>query len=116
MQSCQWGAIFWTSSANAGCWLVDLADRPVNHLDDEERKRIVNAGVPRLTRTIDETRPDWIVTIKKGLVPDASWEAMHRARHEVHSVRHLPFPSHGWKPDYVSGLAKVVNTTLQAEG
>ena len=43
---------------DAGGWLVDLADRPVNHLSNSERRRIVNAGVPRLTRTIDATGPD----------------------------------------------------------
>ncbi|HWH23940.1 MAG TPA: UPF0175 family protein, partial [Candidatus Limnocylindria bacterium] len=44
-----------------GCWLVGLADRPVNQLAGGERDAAVTEGIGRLADLIRETRPQSVV-------------------------------------------------------
>ena len=103
----------------AGCWLVDLADRPVNHLKRgsarRQRRKIVGAGVPRLSRTIHETNPELVVVIGKTFVERPANKAVREARYDLNRVWVLPFPRQEYRPAYVGGLSTVITSTLDAE-
>ena len=51
------GEAFLRYFAAKGCWLVDLADEPVNRLVAAERRAAVSAGIPRLAEMIGATKP-----------------------------------------------------------
>lgn len=89
-----------------GYWLVDLADEPVNHLHGAARRERVERGVPRVARTIRETRPSTLVDVVKSIIRPAS-AALDLANHEAMLVA-LPFPVMGWQAAFVDGLAKVL--------
>lgn len=89
-----------------GCWLVDLADRPVNRLPGRPRKDAVDAGVDRLAGTIRETRPERIIVIKAS-IGKAVRQAADAAGHGG-DVAELPFPVRQWRSLYVRQLAALL--------
>lgn len=89
-----------------GCWLVDLADAPVNQLGNVERRAAVERGIARLAEVIRETAPIHVVAVKRDIAePVRRAQALADAEAEV-SV--LPFPVRQWTSDYVEGLAEVL--------
>jgi hypothetical protein len=73
-----------------GCWLIDVADRPVNRLPDAEPRAAVAAGATGLAEIIRETAPDRIVAVKATIAPIVR-EAAERAEFSGEIVE-LPFP------------------------
>jgi hypothetical protein len=96
--------------ADQGCWLVDLADRPVNALEEGERRRVVAAGVDRLAATIRATEPASVVTVKRDIV-DAVEEAVARADSHADVVS-LPFPVRQWTREYEALLEEFVSENI----
>ncbi len=86
-----------------GCWLVDLVDRPVNHLSDEERETLVSAGVAGLATTIAEVAPIHIVAVK-ATIDDEVRSAMEVAGSDADLLA-LPFPVRQWRAKFVRDLA-----------
>src|SRR6202789_3451182 len=41
---------------NLGCYLLDLCDRPVDHLQPRSRRKLCRAGEPRLAKSIATLR------------------------------------------------------------
>lgn len=97
-----------------GCWLVDLADRPVNRLPGRPRKDAVDAGVDRLATTIRETRPERIIVIKASIAA-AVRQAGHAAGYEGEIVE-LPFPVRQWQSVYVRELAALLTGGANPRG
>jgi hypothetical protein len=100
------GPAFLHDFRDRGCWLVDLADRPVNRLPGRPRKDAVDAGAEPLTALIAATRPERIVVVKASIA-DAVRRAAAAARFEGGSVE-LPFPVRQWRQEYVRRLAKAL--------
>ncbi len=89
-----------------GCWLIDLADRPVNRLLDEARRDTVGAGRDRLARLVVETRPEQIVVVKASIAADVRDAA--RSAGFAGLFLELPFPVRQWRSEYVRRLADAV--------
>jgi predicted HTH domain antitoxin len=86
-----------------GAWLVDLADRPVNRLEDRERAAAVVAGIERLASVISAAQPERIFVVK------ASIESTVREAAQAVSfdgdVVVLPFPIRQWRAAFIRKLA-----------
>jgi hypothetical protein len=98
------GEAFLGYFAAAGCWLVDLAERPVNRMPGQERRAEIEAGVDRLAGIIRSTRPEHIVVVKAS-IESAVGEATRRAGLGSEAVTALPFPVRQWRRAYIRELA-----------
>jgi predicted transcriptional regulator len=92
-----------------GCWLVDLADRPVNRLQDRERTAAVARGSAALADVIESVQPERIVVVKASIAR-AVREAATKAGFDGEIVE-LPFPVRQWRDAYVSQLAAALTGT-----
>lgn len=86
-----------------GCWLVDLADTPVNRLPAPERREAVEHGVGRLADLIKREQPEAIVVVKRDIA-DAVGRAASLAGAGATPLVVLPFPVRQWAAQYVEGL------------
>lgn len=98
--------------ATKGCWLVDLADRPVNQIDPKERRQVVDAGIPRLAELIRELKPKHIVVIKKDIAT-AVEQAIELAGVKSPQVLALRYPLRQWRAVFVRDLAALVRQTIK---
>lgn len=87
-----------------GCWLVDLADRPVNQLPDSDRRKAVASGVETLAETIRQTQPAHVVTVKRDIAGSVA-EAIALAESAA-DLTALPFPVRQWTRHYEAELAR----------
>lgn len=94
-----------------GCWLVDLADQPVNRSAATERLRAVDAGVPALAQTIREVQPARVVVLLRRIAP-AVRRAARVAGFDDRAIDVLPFPIRQWRPVYVDQLAGILADVL----
>jgi predicted transcriptional regulator len=97
------GEAFLRYFRDQGCWLVDLADEPVNRLPPSDRRRAAERGVQRLADLVREERPEAIVVVKRDIA-DAVERAASLAGAEATTLVVLPFPVRQWTPRYVEGL------------
>ena len=105
------GSGFLGSFRESGWWLVDLADRPVNHLEGASRRHAVREGIPRLIQTVDDTRPDIVIGVGKTNVGDPMRAAVRQARHDPQAVGVLPFPLFQGRATYIEGIRLAVLAT-----
>ncbi len=105
------GDAFLTWFKDLGCWLVDLADHPVNRSSGSKRVNAVNAGVSALARTIGETQPQRVVVVLRRIAP-AVRRAAQLAGLDDGSIDVLPFPTRQWRPVYVDQLAGILSDVL----
>ena len=89
-----------------GCWLIDLATEPVNHLASADRRAMVAAGIPRVSKIIRDESPTEVVVVKKSIAADVRMALERADRKPLLTV--LPFPAMGWQSEFVSGLATVL--------
>lgn len=101
------GEAFLRFFRDRGCWLVDLADRPVNQLPADDRRTAVRAGVAGLAATIRAAQPERLVAVKRNIA-DSVREAIALAGAEGVSLHVLPFPVRQWTPEYEAGLAALL--------
>ena len=94
-----------------GCWLVDLAEHPVNRSAASERMRAVDAGIPALARTIREVQPVRVLVVLRRIAP-AVRRAARIAGLDDRKVDVLPFPVRQWRPVYVDQLAGILAEVL----
>ncbi len=94
-----------------GCWLVDLADRPVNRSTASDRGRAVDAGIPGLAETIRATSPARILVVLRRIAP-AVRRAARIAGFDEGAIDVLPFPTRQSRPVYVDQLAGIVADEL----
>lgn len=100
------GVSFLAWFRDRGCWLVDLADVPVNQLPDAERRVAVERGIEPLSVLIGQARPARIVVVKRD-IEDAVTAAMQLTGVDV-PLTVLPFPVRQWRPVYEQGLAALL--------
>jgi hypothetical protein len=89
-----------------GCWLVDLADSPVNRLGPTERRGAVERGIARLAELLKQTSPPQVIAVKRDIA-----DFVRRAQSLTGAdteLTALPFPVRQWTADYVRGLAGVL--------
>jgi hypothetical protein len=94
-----------------GCWLVDLADHPVNRSSAGDRVHAVAAGIPALAETIRVTEPARILVVLRRIAP-AVRRAARIAEFDDRAIDVLPFPTRQWRPVYVDQLAGIVADVL----
>ncbi len=90
-----------------GCWLVDLADDPVDRSATTKRIRTVDAGVAALGQTIREVQPARVVVLLRRVAP-AVRRAARVAGFDDRAIDVLPFPIRQWRPVYVDQLAGIL--------
>jgi hypothetical protein len=101
------GAAFLDEFRRRGGWLVDVVDRPVNRLRGRPRADAVDAGIDRLAKTVEETRPELVVAVKSTL-EGVVRRAAQQAGIPPERVHALPFPERQWRAGFVSGLAALL--------
>lgn len=94
-----------------GCWLVDLADRPVNLFTESERTHAADAGVSALAQTIREVHPARVLVVLRRIAP-AVRRAAREAGFDDRAIDVLPFPTRQWRPVYVDQLAGILSEVL----
>jgi hypothetical protein len=75
---------------NLGCYLLDLCDRPVDHLQLRSRRKLCRAGEPRLAKSIATLRPEIVIVVIRSIARNVQ-----RSERQAHwSGRHveLPYP------------------------
>jgi len=105
------GAAFLAWFRELGCWLVDLADRPVDRSVATERAGAVDAGVSKLAQTLREVRPERVLVVLRRIAP-AVRAAAREADVDEQAIDVLPFPTRQWRPVYVRQLAGIVGEIL----
>ena len=105
------GPAFLEWFASLGCWLVDMADRPVDDLEAASRSALVRAGIPRLVDLILDTRPERVVVVIRRVAP-AVREAAALAGFAASAIDVVPFPIRQWRPVYVRQLAAIIRDVL----
>ncbi len=101
------GEAFLRLFATKGCWLVDLADRPVNQMDARERRQTVEEGIPRLAELIGEIRPKHVIVIKRDIA-GAVEEAVELAGVKKPRLLVLRYPLRQYRAEFVRELAAFV--------
>lgn len=105
------GEAFLAWFQDLGCWLVDLADHPVDRSTATERTRAVDAGVPTLARALRELEPERIVVVLRRIAP-AVRRAARIATFDDRAIDVLPFPTRQWRTVYVDQLAGILSEVL----
>jgi hypothetical protein len=90
----------------AGCYLEDLCQQPVNLMSDDQRQSSRMAGIAGLAKKIGALRPVAIICVMKEIAP-LVLEAKSKANISFFS---LPFPRRGSQNEanYVRKLAEVL--------
>jgi hypothetical protein len=104
------GEAFLLFFRDQGCWLVDLADGPVNHLPDSERRAAVERGIERLAETIRRQGPAQVICVKRDIA-DAVRRALATAGAEETPLVVLPFPVRQWTRQYEAQLAAALRSS-----
>jgi hypothetical protein len=105
------GVAFLKFFASKGCWLVDLADAPVNDLAAVDRKAAVDAGIPRLAELIAETKPKNVVVIKSDIVKPVE-QAIGLAGAKKLTLLTLRYPLRQWRGVYIKELGEWLKEIL----
>jgi hypothetical protein len=58
---------FLKSFRSLGCYLVDLCEHPVDHLQPRARRKAWAAGEPRLTKSIRSLRPAIVIVVIRSI-------------------------------------------------
>ena len=98
-----------------GCWLVDLADHPVDRSAATERTQAVAAGVPALAQVIRDVQPARVVVVLRRIAP-AVRRAAAVANFDDREIDVLPFPTRQWRPVYVDQLAGILGEVIGSGG
>jgi hypothetical protein len=83
-------ADFLKSFQNLGCYLVDLCNRPVDHLQPSARGKLCRASEPHFTKTLRSLRPAIVIVVVRSIARNVQ-----RSEHQANwSGRHveLPYP------------------------
>ena len=105
------GDDFLTWFRDLGCWLVDMADRPVNRLPAYGRRQLVSAGIPRLTATLRDTRPERVIVVVSSIA-GAVRDAAEAAGFDDRRIDVLPFPTRQWRSLFIDQLAAIAADSL----
>ncbi len=97
------GPRFLHAFQDRGCWLVDLVERPLDHVPVGERRVLVKSGVTALAQLAREARPEHVVAVK-ATVEDDVRRALSLAGSGAELLA-LPVPVRQWRAVFVRELA-----------
>lgn len=109
------GEAFLRFFQDQGCWLVDLAEQPVNLMSGADRRRVVDEGVELLAQTVRDTSPETIVAVKRN-IEEPVRRAISQAGAEGIPLVVLPFPVRQWRSSYEKGLAAILRPPVHPRG
>jgi hypothetical protein len=109
------GEDFLAFAQHLGVWLVDLANQPVNDLDEETRRSIVRRGIPRIAKVIADSVPAFVVAIGTTHVAGPAAQALERSNVEA-ELSVVPFPTAWHRDEFVEGLARVLRRARRRNG
>ena len=89
----------------AGCYLIDLCPRPVDHLDSKSRRAACRAGEAQLSNTIAQLQPEMIATLLRSIEGHVALAASRAGWHGP--FLHLPYPGR-WSRFRAAFVAAVV--------
>jgi hypothetical protein len=101
------GEAFLRYFRDRGCWLVDIADTPVNRLPDTKRRAAVEQGVERLAELIRRERPKQLVVVKRDIADAVGRAATVAGAGDTPQLA-LPFPVRQWTGPYIEGLTSLL--------
>lgn len=103
---------FLDSFRSMGCYLVDLCERPVDHLNARSRRRACIAGELGLARRIRELRPGTIVTVVRSIGANVERAAKSAGWSGLHVV--LPYPGrwHRYRQEFRRKLLPVLQASF----
>ncbi len=81
---------FLTSFRRMGCYLFDLCERPVDHLNSGPREKARREGETRLSNTLKQLRPEVVVTVVRSITANVE-RSQRQARWSGLQVN-LPYP------------------------
>lgn len=105
---------FLQSFSDLGCYLVDLCGRPVDRLSQKSRRKFCEAGEPRLAQTLQDLRPEIIVTLVRSIATNvrraktaANWSGLHVE---------LPYPGrwHQHRAEFLRVLKPLLRRTFSS--
>jgi hypothetical protein len=91
-----------------GCYLVDLCDEPVNHLNLQKRQGSREKAVTFLSSKIRSYSPEVIIVVMKA-IEDHVKNAISMACLRDVEYYSLPFPAQGNQQRYVNELIKIIS-------
>jgi hypothetical protein len=100
---------FLRSFQHLGCYLVDLCDRPVNRLADDDRLAARDDGVRSLADLVRVERPPIVITVMREIAPWVDG-ALRMAEYEPARRFDLPFPRRQHARRYVELLATALGS------
>lgn len=89
-----------------GFWLVDVAERPINHLSPRERQRIRREAAPRLAQAIADAHPSHGVVVCHAATFEDFIPAARQQRLRVLHDEPIRFPLGNWRRDFVGGVRR----------
>lgn len=97
------------SFKSLGCWLYDICNQPVNHLNAVARTEEIGRGILQLENLIGLELPDYIVVCKRGAVRGLIRHSNIMANYqENENIYFLPFPAYGRQKEYREKLIVIL--------
>lgn len=81
---------FLKSFRSLGCYLVDLCERPADHLQPKARRKAHLAGEPQLGRTIRKLHPQIVIVVVRSIASNVQRSEL-QANWSGHHIE-LPYP------------------------
>lgn len=93
----------------AGFYLIDATDEPVNHLRGRERRETLRAALPYKLAEMRElvSRETPIVLVKKNVFELMAGPLREQGMNVIHDAP-LPFPSNGWQRAFINQCQDVL--------
>lgn len=106
---CQINSFSFDGFKSLGCWLYDICNQPVNHLNNAARTEEIGRGILQLENLIGLELPDYIVVCKRGAVRDLIRHSNIMANYqENENIFFLPFPACGRQNEYREKLTVIL--------
>lgn len=90
-----------------GFWLIDAVESPINKSSPSDRRRAIDAAVPRLVERCKELAPEGVM-ICHGLVYESAASALRAAGINLLHTVPLPFPLGNWRAKFIEGFRRAL--------
>lgn len=92
-----------------GCWLYDICNQPVNHLNATARTEEIRNGISELENFIKLELPNYIVVCKRGSVRDLIIHSNIMVNYQENgNIFFIPFPACGRQNEYREKLTVIL--------
>ena len=86
---------FLNSFSRLGCYLVDLCGKPVDHLDNKQRKKACAEGEARLGRAFQQLHPKVVITVVRSIAGNV--QRVQQKANWAGTYLELPYPGRWWR-------------------